>query len=222
MGEGFWLNARTGEEVEVSEHLTAVLSNPEQFGLHLQDAPSRDPESRRKILTDVIRNGWIRVRTYRNQYTFECWQINDDVLFTILEFTDRHKFWDTESLDIHEVGRAGGGIHIKVRDLKAQLAPTIEALEARRRNQIVARIRLNCVLPAVRQVASESFERLSACGMVRLYEDRHDLVLEVRSQAEEHEAVYVLVNAEASLLESKLRSLPNVNAAISMVTVIEG
>lgn len=124
LGSGYFLNSATGEEVEAYEHLGTALKDPARFGL----APAsvkhfrNTPENRKELLTRVIRNGWIRVRMYKNAKVFECWRINDDVLFTILEFAHRHHMWDSERISIHELIRRGG-MNLTVGQLKQQLSP---------------------------------------------------------------------------------------------------
>lgn len=114
MGEGYWLNARTGQEIEAWEHAQKVIENPELFGLH-PDAVSdkqravhaQDAEMRRQLLIDVMKRGWIRVRSYKGRNVFETANVNDNALYSILEFAQRHNMWDNERLVINDVTKPG-------------------------------------------------------------------------------------------------------------------
>ena len=67
-------------------HIEAVISNPEQFGLTLDEITAEysnygEPigmggKARSVLLKKVIRNGWIRLRRYRNQQ----WSVTVDKL----------------------------------------------------------------------------------------------------------------------------------------------
>lgn len=59
-------------------HIGAVIDNPRQFGLTMEEIKSRytrhgerlgtEGRARREILLRVVGSGWIRLRWYRNQY----------------------------------------------------------------------------------------------------------------------------------------------------------
>jgi len=115
LGEGYWLNARTGEEIEVWEHAKTVLENPTKFGLHpdavsdkSQAVYAKDPGMRRQLLTDVMKRGWIRVRSYKGRNVFETAGVNDDALYSILEFAQAHNMWDNDRVLINDVTKPEG------------------------------------------------------------------------------------------------------------------
>lgn len=73
----YWISPR-GEVVDVStNHIDVVIKNPSKFGLTLrkiQDIYERHGEqlgkegnAREEIILDLVKQGWIRVRRYRNQ-----------------------------------------------------------------------------------------------------------------------------------------------------------
>lgn len=115
IGEGYWLNSRTGDDIEVFEHAKHVIENPELFGLQPQAVAGKegamyaqDPELRRNLLIDVMKRGWIRVRSHRGRNVFETAHVNDDVLYSVLEFAQKHNMWDNETLLISDVTKPEG------------------------------------------------------------------------------------------------------------------
>jgi hypothetical protein len=90
MGEGWWLNVRSGKTVEVFEHLNAIMTNPRQFGLTSADLAQKPQEPaethRERILTLVMQKGWIRVRSYRGYNVFEYWKLSRRVADAVFEF----------------------------------------------------------------------------------------------------------------------------------------
>lgn len=144
LGSGYWIKAKTGEEVGAFEHLDAVLKGPAMFGLVPEathelapNAFSATPEARRDILTRVIRNGWIRVRMHRKAKIAECWRAKDDVLYSLFEFAQRHNMWDNERITINELGSASGarGFTMTVGQLHKQFTP-VESRQHLRKTMI--------------------------------------------------------------------------------------
>lgn len=95
LGNGWWVGPR-GEIIEIYEHLDYVKDNKEKFGLPLDFFMFTDEEralgplglaiNRERILKEVIRRGWIRVRRApRMTATFEAWRLTDDVFFRVGE-----------------------------------------------------------------------------------------------------------------------------------------
>lgn len=71
-GEGWWLKARTGEAVKIAEHWEAVKADPRKYGV--AELPKRTlMEDRAAALTEVLKKGWIRVRTHRAEVRFKAW-----------------------------------------------------------------------------------------------------------------------------------------------------
>lgn len=109
------MNARTGQEVEVWEHAKHVMENPELFGLHPSAVAdmgaaqyAQDADLRRQLLIDVMKRGWIRVRSHKGRHVFETANINDNVLYTILEFAQAHNMWDNERVMVNDVTKPEG------------------------------------------------------------------------------------------------------------------
>lgn len=88
-GEGWWLHP-TGRSVAIFEHLNAVTTNPRAFGLTQDNMVKRprEPEEdyRRRVLTEVLRKGWIRVRSYQGFTVFEYWKLSRRVADAVCEF----------------------------------------------------------------------------------------------------------------------------------------
>lgn len=73
MGEGWWIDTRTGEMLQIYEHFDAVINEPERFGIEPERVKGKagDQQARQDILTDVIKNGWMRVRLHAGGVVFE-------------------------------------------------------------------------------------------------------------------------------------------------------
>ena len=67
-GEGWFIDARTGEVLPVAEHKSAVRSNPQRFRIRVDEMAGRD---RRELLALVFRRGFIRVRWDKRGVVFE-------------------------------------------------------------------------------------------------------------------------------------------------------
>ncbi len=67
-GEGWLIDARTGEVIPVPEHEWAVRSNPERFRVRAGEMEGRD---RRELLALVFQRGFIRVRWDERGVVFE-------------------------------------------------------------------------------------------------------------------------------------------------------
>ncbi|MGD0088560.1 MAG: hypothetical protein ABSE73_01445 [Planctomycetota bacterium] len=67
--EGLWVSS-DGEAVPVVEHLLALQSHPEQFGLPESTRRAGIPELR-NLAEGLIRQGWVRFRYLAGTYAFE-------------------------------------------------------------------------------------------------------------------------------------------------------
>lgn len=89
IGAGWWLNPEDGRALEIFEHLDAVLSEPRTFGLRPTPALHRGESAddfRTRVLTEVMQNGWIRVRSYQGSTVFEFWHLDEDVADAVWQF----------------------------------------------------------------------------------------------------------------------------------------
>ena len=90
IGEGWWL-AVDGRVLPVYEHLQAVENDPREFGLAKALLAAHRSESeadrRERILTEVTKKGWIRVRFHGGHVSFDTWFLTPDVADAIFLFT---------------------------------------------------------------------------------------------------------------------------------------
>lgn len=74
LGEGWWVDTQTGETVQIYEHFESVLREPERYGIEsarVEGTSVANLQAREEILTDVIKNGWMRVRLHAGGVVFE-------------------------------------------------------------------------------------------------------------------------------------------------------
>lgn len=78
VGEGWWLHPRR-EPRAVYEHLSAVQDDPRVYGMSAAAVEPRLRETaedhRHRVLTSVLQNGWIRVRSHQGYTVFEYWRL---------------------------------------------------------------------------------------------------------------------------------------------------
>lgn len=84
----FWITPNGGVRVINSGkyHITDVIQNPEVFGLSRNTIDSAYDEhgermgqegvARDNLMTNLLKDGWIRVRVRRNSYSIQVWQFN--------------------------------------------------------------------------------------------------------------------------------------------------
>jgi len=95
LGQGYWLSP-TGEIIEIYEHLNYVTNHLSDFGLTPESIMFTEDEralkqkgpaaNRERILRDVIRRGWIRIRRAPSMtMSFETWRTTDEAMFRIGE-----------------------------------------------------------------------------------------------------------------------------------------
>ena len=111
MGVAFFIS-RAGEIIRVPDnHIGAVIRDPEHFGLTLSEIAaaymkcgermSIEGAARREILLKVIKNGWIRVRRYRNYWSITADALTDDAQELLQDWANkmlrgRHGFKETD------------------------------------------------------------------------------------------------------------------------------
>ena len=83
-GRGHFLGP-DGEVIDIFEHLAAVEEDPERFGLRPEDVHPRDiaerrnrEERRRRVLTQVLKNGFVRARFTKRRRVCEFWASNPE------------------------------------------------------------------------------------------------------------------------------------------------
>lgn len=89
IGEGFWLY-KNGKVLPTYEHLMAVVSAPKTFGLTKAQVQAEDGEDevgqRTRVLSAVLRKGWIRVRHHSGYTVFEAWKVRRQIAEAICGF----------------------------------------------------------------------------------------------------------------------------------------
>ena len=89
IGEGFWLH-KSGKVLPIYEHLMAVVSDPKTFGLTKAQVQAEDGEDeveqRTRVLSAVLRKGWIRVRHHSGHTVFEAWEVKRRIADAICGF----------------------------------------------------------------------------------------------------------------------------------------
>jgi len=101
--EGFWI-AKNGTFREVSEHFTEVRGDPGAFGFTAEQAAKWNPlMDREKVLTAVMKKGFIRVRGHKNYTTFELWKVTDALLSHMKRLDDKVAFYPEEDVRIQEL-----------------------------------------------------------------------------------------------------------------------
>lgn len=69
---GFFISAKTHEVKRIHEHATAVVEDPESFGLEPFAIKGLQPRKDRfEILSRVMKVGWIRIRRRRSDMSVE-------------------------------------------------------------------------------------------------------------------------------------------------------
>jgi hypothetical protein len=81
-GEGWFIDATTGEAISVQEHETAVRANPDRFRIRPEETIGKDRE---QLLTLVCERGFVRVR-WEKSVVFEFYGERDRALRLIRRF----------------------------------------------------------------------------------------------------------------------------------------
>lgn len=69
---GYFINSRTHDVRRIYEHATAVVADPQSFGVELSEVEGLQPRKDRfEILARVMRVGWIRVRRRKDDMSVE-------------------------------------------------------------------------------------------------------------------------------------------------------
>lgn len=109
LGQGWWLDLKSGKAIEIDEHAYFVKANPKMFGVNPKDVADLLPSSendRRKIVLMTMARGFARIRTHgRIEVHIEFdWANLDDAMFEIVKFSDEN-FGNSTYLEIHDLYR---------------------------------------------------------------------------------------------------------------------
>ncbi len=132
MGAAFFIS-RAGEIIRVPDnHTGVVIRDPEQFGLTLSEIEAAymkrgermgvEGAARREILLKVIKNGWIRVRRYRNYWSITADALTDDAQELLQDWANkmlrgRHGFRETDRYMPVKISTFGGDFLFAMRDV---------------------------------------------------------------------------------------------------------
>ena len=116
--EGFWISPQ-GDVEEIIEHLSAVESNPDKFGLHpaqydeiMSEFSPPFEEGRIEVIRTVLDNGWIRVRGYGQQYiAFTVSELFPDTVARITSFLEESGAWENERVRVTEMVWNSSGLY---------------------------------------------------------------------------------------------------------------
>jgi len=112
--EGFFITP-DGKFQEVTEHFSEVREDPTRFGFSEAEAASwTREEDRARVLREVVRRGWIRVRGHRGFTTFDVPELSQDSLWKLKEFLQQANAFGEDPIRVHEV--ATGTIHNETAD----------------------------------------------------------------------------------------------------------
>ena len=127
LGEGWWLNTRTDESVPIVEHWEAVKADPSRFGVAHLD-PQMLETDRDGTLLEVLKKGWVRVRSWKGDVVYETWKLTRRVADGIalhLETTVQPGPYSSIRVNVASTGRT---FHLRMADLYADLEAHIEGL----------------------------------------------------------------------------------------------
>lgn len=100
-GEGYFLEIKTGDVVEIYEHYRNVVSNPSRYGLTDADITP----DRKETLVKVLRNGFIRVRAQKSQIVFEFDWDDTQAIPVIIRFMKKMGFIGGRWVTINDLNR---------------------------------------------------------------------------------------------------------------------
>ena len=94
----FWLSP-TGEVSKTTHgmyHIGDVITNPEKFGMNREDIESlydeegepigQEGKARDSIMVQLLKEGWIRIRRRKNNYSVQVWEFNNQTISNLEEF----------------------------------------------------------------------------------------------------------------------------------------
>ncbi len=146
IGEGWWIDPK-GYIHRVDEHLEFIKKNPELFGFTKEEAEKFTVRDRDRILLDVMKDGWVRVRDVGGGrgIMVETWLITPQIRRNILDFLyDELGFAPYTKFMLSELSRRfynwvtpedikRGSLYYLVAWLKEQIGFLINALKVNRK-----------------------------------------------------------------------------------------
>lgn len=109
LGEGWWLDLRTGQSVYIDEHASAVSSDPKRFRIDPKEIKGLNPfvqKDREEIVRLAMAREWARVRGHKGFVVveFDRSDLEDSVL-TIATFLKDQGFGDFTTVELHDIHR---------------------------------------------------------------------------------------------------------------------
>lgn len=113
LAPGYFISP-SGDVERVDEHFATVARDPARFGLDPRDKRLRDARQRDAVLIDVLKNGWIRIRSSVGRMglrtSVETWRFDsqekDNLLFALPQFGLHRE----DPVELHELGTNKGYI----------------------------------------------------------------------------------------------------------------
>lgn len=125
LSTGFFINAKTHDVMKIHEHATAVVADPERFGLKATDIEGLHPRRDRfEVLAKVMKAGWIRVRRRKDDMSIEFTCTWVEAILAVAVNAD-HIFFGPMTFLIYRQIETGESIHTYASDV-------VEAVEERR------------------------------------------------------------------------------------------
>jgi hypothetical protein len=114
-GEGYWLNADTLLEIDItSSHIKEIINDPDSFGLKKEYIESVykkygeilgiEAKARSEIIREAARNGWIRIRHYIRpgdywSIQFDRWELRKGVIVNFVRTAmEKNTIWPDDTI----------------------------------------------------------------------------------------------------------------------------
>jgi hypothetical protein len=94
-----WINPEGKAHGVTSSHIKNIIKNPSYFSLTKEkidqtyskynEPMGLEGKARNEIMTDLLQNGWIRIRKNRNSYTAQLLTLDDKSKIYLQQFTSK-------------------------------------------------------------------------------------------------------------------------------------
>jgi hypothetical protein len=94
-----WINPEGKAHGVTSSHIKNIIENPPYFSLTKEkidqtyskynEPMGLEGKARNEIMTDLLQNGWIRIRKNRNSYTAQLMTLDDKSKIYLQQFTSK-------------------------------------------------------------------------------------------------------------------------------------